>query len=681
MNYNEFSEKIKAKYPQYKDMDNRELAQKMVAKYPRYGDITFDDVEQPKQSKGFDLTPSGMARRLSAATVAPFYGAKTGQGIIDSYKELRNIQEEQFPKNFVEKGLDVALTFALPQAKVLQAGKFAPLVNNLVTGAYQGGLIGGVQGLQEGKPLEGLASGASVGGAVGASLPVAGKLAKKGLELLPQAGGLFAKTLGRIQPETLKRAVQPDSMALDLTRDEAQNLLMNTTERIQNAYKDLLVKRGQNISNIAKTLKDNKNRISVDDLKNDITSVFDSYQGDVVNPARNMTGDLEYNLIDLINKSTPVNEAGALYDEVINNNLLKGNANLGNISDELKQFAQKNGLNIDDFTNHNIDTSAIRHINKKHGSAYTEEPRGQLPVGKADIESLPRILENPDTIDYMGKNNIGRDVIKYSKTMPYGQAHYFEELRNGKKLLSGDTMYKTKNGGRAAANAALPTPEATSTNNIIADNEAYFNSISPVDLQKLRQQIGHMVNWSDATAKNYQNPILERIYGKFADRLNALSPELAQANADYALLRAFQKNEGLRRILKPGDNIDTASSALRNYNSTVTKGNTNRNIQDLEKLMVKEGYSPFLNNIDDVNAAMDLLNARTTGDSWLANLATQMTRPVLKVARGVNRRMENIPEIYKNIGAQIPEAIRRLITLGAVNAIPLQGEVQYNDYR
>ena len=58
MDYNEFSEKIKAKYPQYKDMDNKELAQKMVAKYPQYGDITFDDVEQPKQPKVIDLTPS-----------------------------------------------------------------------------------------------------------------------------------------------------------------------------------------------------------------------------------------------------------------------------------------------------------------------------------------------------------------------------------------------------------------------------------------------------------------------------------------------------------------------------------------------------------------------------------------------------------------------------------------------
>jgi hypothetical protein len=514
MNYNEFSEKIKAKYPQYKDMDNRELAQKMIAKYPQYSDITFDDIEQPKQSKGLDLTPSGMTRRLAAATVAPFYGAKTGQGIIDSYKELRNIQEEQLPKNFVEKGLDVASTFALPQAKVLQAGKLAPIVNNLVTGAYQGGLIGGVQGLQEGKGLEGAAGGAGIGGALGAGLPVVGNLAKKGLELLPQTGGLFAKTLGRIQPETLKRAVQPDSVALDLTRDEAQNLLMNTTEDIQKGYKNLLDKKSENIENAINNLKANDAQVDAMGLMTDIENTFNQYGGSKINPARNMTGNLEDNLYDLIAQGT---------DETGN--------------------------------------------------------------------------------------------------------------------------------------------------------------LSAIDLQKAKEQIGKMVKWDDMTAQNYYNPILEQVYGKYNSRLNNLSPQLKQANKEYSELNDFMKNEGVRRILQKGDRdtIDTASSALRNYNSTVTKGNTNRNVQDLEKILVQNGYEPFINKIDDVNAAMDLLNARTTGDSWLANLATQMTRPVLKAARGVNRRMENIPQVYKNIGAEIPEAIRRLMTLGAVNAIPLQGRIEIND--
>ena len=109
-----------------------------------------------------------------------------------------------------------------------------------------------------------------------------------------------------------------------------------------------------------------------------------------------------------------------------------------------------------------------------------------------------------------------------------------------------------------------------------------------------------------------------------------------------------------------GNKIDSASSALRNYNSTVTKGNTNRNIQDLENLFVKEGAQPFLNDIDDVNAAMDLLNARSTGDSWLANLTTQLSRPALKGVRYLNQK--GIPETMVNFSNKVSPEIRRLLT-------------------
>ena len=36
VDYIEFAEKIKEKYPQYKDVDSLTLAQKMVEKYPQY---------------------------------------------------------------------------------------------------------------------------------------------------------------------------------------------------------------------------------------------------------------------------------------------------------------------------------------------------------------------------------------------------------------------------------------------------------------------------------------------------------------------------------------------------------------------------------------------------------------------------------------------------------------------
>lgn len=36
LNYQQFSQQIKAKYPQYQNMDDMTLAQKMVQKYPEY---------------------------------------------------------------------------------------------------------------------------------------------------------------------------------------------------------------------------------------------------------------------------------------------------------------------------------------------------------------------------------------------------------------------------------------------------------------------------------------------------------------------------------------------------------------------------------------------------------------------------------------------------------------------
>lgn len=60
MNYNEFAQKIKAKYPDYSDMDNLELAKKMVSKFPDdYGDVTF---EQPKQPTYREQAPGLLAR-------------------------------------------------------------------------------------------------------------------------------------------------------------------------------------------------------------------------------------------------------------------------------------------------------------------------------------------------------------------------------------------------------------------------------------------------------------------------------------------------------------------------------------------------------------------------------------------------------------------------------------------
>jgi hypothetical protein len=50
----EFATKIKAKYPQYKDVDDLELAQKVVAKYPAYkSQVNLENGSTEPQNKGF----------------------------------------------------------------------------------------------------------------------------------------------------------------------------------------------------------------------------------------------------------------------------------------------------------------------------------------------------------------------------------------------------------------------------------------------------------------------------------------------------------------------------------------------------------------------------------------------------------------------------------------------------
>ena len=42
--YKEFAQKIKNKYPEYKDVDDMVLSKKMIEKYPEYKDqVTFND--------------------------------------------------------------------------------------------------------------------------------------------------------------------------------------------------------------------------------------------------------------------------------------------------------------------------------------------------------------------------------------------------------------------------------------------------------------------------------------------------------------------------------------------------------------------------------------------------------------------------------------------------------------
>lgn len=466
-------------------------------------------------------------------------------------------------------GTDLAIAFGLPEVKSFQgAGLGAKIGNSVLTNAYQGGLIGGVEDLRHGgNGLGGATVGALGGGALGTAMPLAGAAISK---VLPRAGASIAG----VSTDTIRQAIKPNSRALDLNPDQAQSLLLDTTQNVRNAYNNLLSKRGQAVNDAIDNLRGNEYRVPLDDLKSDIKSTFDQYGGELINPARNMTGGLERNLNELVSSGTSDPRATLGLD----NNFITNN--------------------IDPLT---------RNINE------AELSYRQL---------LNNVVNNANDQNIYVK--AGDDLYNIVKNLPEDvQGSFYERLGNDL-----DTIYnKTQ-------------------------------TISPIDLQKAKQQIGHMVNWSDETARNYQNPILEQIYNKYNRRLSDLSPELEKANRQFANLRGFQKNEGLNRILKAGNNIDSASSALKNYNSTVTKGNTGRNIKDLENILVANGSEPFLNTVDDINAAMDLNKSITTGRNFggVTDLAKSLLiEPTLRGVRAINKAgfVENLNNLRGNVNPSV----------------------------
>jgi hypothetical protein len=261
-------------------------------------------------------------------------------------------------------------------------------------------------------------------------------------------------------------------------------------------------------------------------------------------------------------------------------------------------------------------------------------------------------------------NQAGQAVNEAALRLPEERGVFASSLKNSlDDIFEGHSVSGVKELNPAFEVAGDVYDDLLNKINLGSDVEG----IGKVSAPKLADIMGNIKNynidWNKSNAKDRQ-AILKQVYGDFSRRLGNLSPELRKANREYSKLANFDDNEGVRQIINPSvldkNKIDTASTALRNYNATVTKGNTNRNIQDLENLLVANGKQPFLKDIDDVNAAMDLLNARSTGDSWLANLTTQLSRPALKGVRYLNQK--GIPEAVSNFSSKVSPEVRKILT-------------------
>ena len=698
--YIEFSAKIKEKYPQYKDVDDLVLAQKMVEKYPEYKEqVTFEGVnkdslaEPQNDKKGIDLTPSGLVKGGLASVLAPIRGAMYGEDYKTARKNALANAEKIKPVGGAGDFLIDMLGYS--QLPVLRGSGALNFVGNA---AIQGGVPAAIESLKRGgNALEGAGVGTGIAGTL-QTIPKIGGLLSKGADKGIELSG----RLGQIKPETLKQVIKPDSKALEMTSEDASNALLDVTKQIRENFDTLRNARGQAVDDAIAKLGDKTKRFELKDLLGDIKGTFDQYQKDLVNPARQLAGGLEDELTRVVKTGTEnpskyyeyvpetkspyyskekEQEAFNILSEATGKpvNWLKSqlNANtfengvgkrkefienlIGKTDDKLEilgneyfdgnKFYKPSDLS-EVGAGQEIAQKAFDDIVNKRFNVYTDDPLNRA-INQADSgykELLSKIAQNP------------RNEEVYNQAYP--------ELQ---KIIDG-----------------LPEElQAQYTNEFFTALDDIYNkanTVSPLSLQGIKETIGKMSKWGDETAKGYAEPITKQIYGKYMDRLSELSPEVSAANKAFSDLMNYKKNDTTSQILKgkllEDGKLGGAPRALKSYKSSIDKAQGAKNLQDLENLLVNEtDQQPFLNQVDDINAAMDLLKTETTGIGGVASIAKALlTRPVLAMARGANRielpqKLNSINEALKPIGKLMPALG------GKAAANMLYGGVEYNDYR
>lgn len=296
-------EQVRATVQHYREqgLSDDDIQLKMNNRISEFKGVTLKE----KKQGGIDLTPSGIVdtavNAITAGIETPVRMVKDKQTVGEAFKsgyesaeKTRNQLKKQAP---IVSGINDFATDVIGYSALPNKGGF------IGRAAIQGGVPMALESLKAGQnPLGGFAGGTALGGAI-QGLPYVGKVAGAAKNLAPR----IASKVAQIEKSTIEQALKPSSKALDLTKEEAERLAQDTTERFRDAYETWTNKLGENVADKIKNLKDYElKRFDLGTLENDIKSVFNKYQKDQSNVARELTGNLENELIESINaKSLP----------------------------------------------------------------------------------------------------------------------------------------------------------------------------------------------------------------------------------------------------------------------------------------------------------------------------------------------------------------------------------------
>ena len=111
---------------------------------------------------------------------------------------------------------------------------------------------------------------------------------------------------------------------------------------------------------------------------------------------------------------------------------------------EAEKIKETIGVDVSGYR-HAVSADDMRHMIKQHGSESTELPRGQLPIGRSDMERIPEIVARGTVRE--GDTN---KIVVYEATI--GDSYYYvEEVFKGAKQMMSKSMWKK----------SAPVPRAT----------------------------------------------------------------------------------------------------------------------------------------------------------------------------------------------------------------------------
>ena len=145
---------------------------------------------------------------------------------------------------------------------------------------------------------------------------------------------------------------------------------------------------------------------------------------------------------------TSIDEEKAVIDDILNvaaesKNKVKRNI-ISSVTDRQIDDLMKMGILVNGNWVHSIETSAVIHVLKRHGSGKSKPKSYQIPIYKEDFLRIPSILKDYDnlTVSNESTKSTGNTVIRYEKKFEDGIIYYLEEKRDGRRSLALQTMYK-----------------------------------------------------------------------------------------------------------------------------------------------------------------------------------------------------------------------------------------------